>query len=196
MGMKRGAILIGVICLIWFLHRTLKSTSQRNKLLLAILTTITLIVGTLYVRDFYDNSEYFQYRVEQTLDGDSSGRDNIVGLLWEYFINQDSMLNIMLGNGAYETINIAGKLAHNDWLELLICQGLLGIVIYIAYYASLWKMFKQNRNNILVYNIMGMCLIIMVASSLFSMSYNNLSLGITLCLGYCLAHQEKSIKKS
>ena len=100
---------------------------------------------------------------------------------------------MIIGEGAMETINIAGNYAHNDWLELLTCQGLLGIIIYIAYYTSLYNTLRRKRNNSLIYNILGMCLLIMSVSSIFSMSYNGLSLGITLCLGYCLANNKQTI---
>lgn len=193
MGMKRGAILIGAICLIWFIYRAYKSASRKQRLLLIILTSVGLIAGGVYISDFYNNSEYFQYRVEQTLEGNSSGRDDVYSTLWSYFINQDSILNIFVGNGAMETINIAGNYAHNDWLEILICHGILGVIIYIAYYTSLYNTFRRNRNNSLIYNILGMCLMIMSVSSIFSMSYNGLSLGITLCLGYCLANNKQTI---
>lgn len=192
MGMKRGAIMIGLVCLIWFIYRTYKS-SKSNRSLIIFLTSIAIICGTIYLINFYNNSEYFQYRIEQTLEGNSSGRDNLYGSLWQYYINQDSLLNILIGNGAFQTIKIVGNFAHNDWLELLICQGLLGIVIYLAYFISLYKNFKNSRNNSISYNILGMCLFIMFTSSIFSMSYNNLSLSITLCLGYCLATQKQQI---
>lgn len=193
MGMKRGAILIGAICLLWFIYRAYKSSTRKQRLLLIILTAIGLIAGGIYISDFYNNSEYFQYRVEQTLEGNSSNRDDIYSILWNHFINQDSILNIFVGSGAMETINIAGNFAHNDWLEILICHGILGVIIYIAYYTSLYNTFRRNRNNSLIYNILGMCLLIMFASSIFSMSYNSLSLGITLCLGYCLANNKQKI---
>ena len=188
MGMKRGAIMIGLVCLIWFIYRTYKS-SKSNRSLIIFITSIAIICGVTYIIDFYNNSEYFQYRIEQTLEGNSSGRDDIYGSLWQYYINQDSLMHILFGNGAIQTVKIAGNYAHNDWLELLICQGLLGAVIYLAYFMSLYKSFKNSRNNALLYNILGMCLFIMFASSLFSMSYNSLSLSITLCLGYCCAKQ-------
>lgn len=186
MGMKRGAIMIGLVCLIWFIYRTYKS-SKSNRSLIIFLTSIAIICGVAYLINFYNNSEYFQYRIEQTLEGNSSGRDNLYGSLWQYYINQNTLLNILIGNGAFQTVKIAGNFAHNDWLELLICQGFLGIIIYLAYFISLYKSFKNSRNNALLYNILGMCLFIMLASSIFSMSYNSLSLSITLCLGYCLA---------
>lgn len=192
MGMKRGAIVIGAICLLWFLYRIWTSASFHNKSKIVALTILIIIISSGLLIDFYNNSEYFQYRIDQTLEGDSSGRDSIYSILWDYFINQSSIFNILLGNGAAQTVMIAGNYAHNDWLELLICQGLLGVSIYSLYYASLFSNFIQSKNNLLIYNILGMCLLIMFLSSLFSMSYSNLNLGITVCLGYCFANANKT----
>lgn len=187
MGLKRGAILIGAICLVWFLYRMLASSSKRTRITIVLLTIAMLIAGSYFLADFYSTSEYFQYRVEQTIEGSSSGRDNLYASLWEYFINQESFANILFGNGAMMTIMIAGNFAHNDWLELAICQGVLGVIIYFAYFVSLLLIFRRSSRNNMIYNILGMVLLIMFTSSLFSMSYNSLSLAITLCLGYCMA---------
>ena len=187
MGMKRGAIIIGLICFAWFLFRTYQTASKRNRLFIVILTLLIVIVGGYFIIDFYNNSEYFQLRIEQTLSGDSSGRDSILSHLWKYFIRQDSILNMLLGNGAFYTVTVAGNFAHNDWMEILICQGLLGVAIYALYFATLFKAFQQSKTNPHIYNVLGMCLAIMLLSSLFSMSYSSLSLGLTLSIGYCIA---------
>lgn len=190
MSLKRGAILIGAICLLWFLYRMITLSTKRGKIMVLFLTAILLVVGYYYIADFYLSSEYFQYRVEQTMEGRTSNRELLYTTLTDYFINQDSLGRILFGNGAMATIMIAGNFAHNDWLELAICQGLLGVAIYVVYFVSLIIFFRKTSNNPLIYNILGMVLMILFASSLFSMSYNALSLAVTLCLGYCLANQK------
>ena len=195
MGLKRGAILVGAICLLWFLYRMMVSSNKKTRMTIVLLTILMLIAGSYFVADFYATSEYFQYRVDQTIDGSSSGRDNLYVLLWEYFINQESFFNILFGNGAMMTIMVAGNFAHNDWLELAICQGVLGVSIYLAYFFSLFSIFRRSSNSNLIYNILGMVLLIMFASSLFSMSYNSLSLATTLSLGYCMAKQNEIVKQ-
>lgn len=187
MGLKRGAILIGAVCLLWFLYRMLVPSTKKTRITIVLLTIAMLIVGSYYVADFYATSEYFQYRVDQTLEGNSSGRDNIYTLLWEYFINQESFANILFGGGAMMTIMIVGNYAHNDWLELAVCQGLLGVVVYIVYYATLFAAFYRSKKAPLIYNILGMVFLIVFISSFISMSYNSLSLAITLCIGYSMA---------
>ena len=191
MGLKRGAILIGAVCIMWFLYRMLASATKKTRITIVLLTIAMLIVGSYFVVDFYYTSEYFQYRVDQTLEGSSSGRDTIYTLLWEYFINQESFANILFGNGAMRTIMVAGNFAHNDWLELAICQGVLGVCIYILYFIALINNWLRSAHNKIVYNTLGMTIIIMFVSTLFSMSYNNLNLAITICLGYCLEQSQR-----
>jgi hypothetical protein len=191
-GMKRGAIAIGAVCFLWFLYRNIKSSRGWNRAIVIVLTVAIAAFGVNYVVEFSSTSDYFQQRLQQTAEGNSSDRDVIFGTLWEHFLNEKSALNILFGNGAMQTISIAGNFAHNDWLEILICHGIVGIFIYILYFAALTSMCVKSRHNHLVYNILGMAIIIMFASTLFSMSYNSLNLGITLCLGYCLSEYNKN----
>lgn len=186
-GMKRGAILIGAVCFVWFIYRTWKVAHGKQRALITVLTILIAIVGAKYIADFYAASEYFQYRMKQTAEGESSGRNEIYSTLWNHFINETSFLKILFGNGALQTITIAGLLAHNDWLEILTCHGVIGVFIYILYFIALIKHWLRSKTDNLVYNILGMTIIIMFASALFSMSYNSLSLAVTICLGYCLS---------
>lgn len=192
LGLKRGAIVIGAICLLWFLYRMLQSTQNgRRRWLVVLLTVIVICVGGKYLLDFYETSEYFQRRVEDTLMGNSSGRDTLYARLWTYYQQETTFGQFFFGNGAMSTIRLVGNYAHNDWLELLICQGLLGAGIYALYFISLFVQFLSfRRKDSVCYNILGMLLLIMFVSSVFSMSYNSLSLSVAICLGYCMAHQE------
>lgn len=76
-------------------------------------------------------SDYFNHRIEQTLEGDSSNRDVIYGGLIIHFLDETNALKLFLGNGAQATLKIHGGFAHNDWLELLINNGIIGALIYI-----------------------------------------------------------------
>ena len=122
--------------------------------------------------------------------GNSSGRDTLYARLWNYYRQETTLGQFFFGNGAMSTVRLVGNYAHNDWLELLICQGLLGAGIYALYFMTLFMQFLSfRRKDSVCYNILGMLLLIMFVSSVFSMSYNSLSLSVTICLGYCLAHQ-------
>lgn len=186
MGMKRGAILLAVLLTIYFLYHSLKEASQKEKMYLLLLSIVAIVLICMVVADLMDNSAYFNRRVQQTLEGDSSGRDSIYSALWYAFIENGSLFHCLLGFGADATIEFAGDFAHNDWLELLINNGLLGIVLYAWYW---WK-FASLKNKIeeetAQFAVVAYCITFFMLT-LYSMSYSNLNIFSTMGLGYCVA---------
>ena len=186
MGMKRGAILLAVVLTIYFLYNSLKEASQKEKLYLLLLSIVAIVLICMVVTDLMDNSAYFNRRVQQTLEGNSSGRDYIYATLWYAFLENGSLFHCLLGFGAHSTISIAGNSAHNDWLELLINNGLLGIVLYAWY----WRKFASLKNIIEDENTrcttVAYCITFFMLT-LYSMSYNNMDIFSTMGLGYCVA---------
>lgn len=186
MGMKRGAILLAVVLTIYFLYNSLKEASQKEKLYLLLLSIVAIVLICMVVTDLMDNSAYFNRRVQQTLEGNSSGRDYIYATLWYAFLENGSLFHCLLGFGAHSTISIAGNSAHNDWLELLINNGLLGIVLYAWY----WRKFASLKNIIEEENTrcttVAYCITFFMLT-LYSMSYNNMDIFSTMGLGYCVA---------
>ena len=75
------------------------------------------------------NSEYFVSRYEQTLEGNTSGRNDIYENLWNTLLLEPNPLYFYLGRGANSTLNIVGNGAHQDWLETFCNNGLLGVII-------------------------------------------------------------------
>ena len=114
---KRGAIIIGAICTLYIVLVSIRNSSRRIKWYVWLIVVIFFVIGTRYVLDFYANSEYAQMRMENTLEGDSSGRDMIFTRAWNIFLDSN-ILTILFGHGANATIAKMGIAAHNDWLEL------------------------------------------------------------------------------
>lgn len=185
-GMKRGVILIGFICLLWFLYNILKNSHAKQRLVVVLLSALFIIVGILYVSNLYESDLFFKYRIEQTLEGDSSSRDIIYSTLWEHFQQESSLLKMLFGNGVFYTVFISGTFAHNDWLELLTNQGLLGVFAYLLFYITFAYTIYLNRRNLFFVSVMGMSLIIMFISSFISMSYDAIGLAPALGIGYSM----------
>ena len=186
MGMKRGAILLAAVLTIYFLYHSLKEASQKEKLYLLLLSIVAIILICMVVMDLMDSSAYFNRRVQQTLEGNSSGRDSIYATLWYAFLENGSLFHCLLGFGAHSSISIAGNCAHNDWLELLINNGLLGIVLYACYwwkFASLKNMIEEENARCAT---IAYCITFFMLT-LYSMSYNNMDIFCTMGLGYCVA---------
>ena len=186
--MKRGAIIIGVICFIYFLNSTFKYSRGNKRALVFALSTLAVLGTILIFINMLDSNDYFEYRIEQTLQGNSSNRDKLYTTYWNHFISETNIIRFLFGNGANATLKVGMNFAHNDWLELAINNGILGLCIYIWYYLSLVKdSIKALKVDKLYYSMIIMALMIMLFSSMFSMSYANINLAVSLAVGYALA---------
>ena len=191
---KRGAIIIGVICSLYFFISTVQASSKRVKWLIWLLILFFVVLGVRYALNFYSNSSYAQYRMASTLAGDSSGRGSIYSQAWSTFVNSEHLSNILFGYGASSTIKLLGIAAHNDWLELLVNQGLLGVSLYLVYWITLLLIFRESKNSA-VHSVLGQLLIIYFIATLFSMSYSAMTLPANLALGYCLSMLSRNPSK-
>lgn len=192
---KRGAMLIGAICFIMFMFHSLKSVKLGNKFLIIIVTAAVVFIGYQYVIGLMETSDLFNRRLDATMEGDSSGRDSLYAIFWKVIINQENPWKFLIGYGANGTLALAGQYAHNDWLELAIGQGLLGIIIYINYWRCSLQTWREIRKtNTVDPNIgfvLGMTIFIAFAKSLFSMSFTNNPFYVSLIIGYCLGQYDK-----
>lgn len=190
MGMKRGAILIGAIVVLWFFYQTLKSSPRKTRHKVVLLIAAVVVATGFYVVNMLETNEYFQYRIEQTEEGATSGRDVIFTKLFSYFTDETSAWQFYFGSGANHTVAVAGNYAHNDWLELAVNQGCLGILVYLIYWICMYKTWRNSKSNSIIYSSLGARCIISFLSTFFSMSYAGMSIYATLCFGYCLAHNK------
>lgn len=198
MGMKRGAILIGSICLIVNFVYFYKNSRNRVKIKLLLTFSLLLIIGAYFFSSYIDNSPYFSERVAETLEGDSSGRDDIYSRYFNYFFDDASLLSFLWGYGADGTLKIFGQYAHNDWLEILINHGISGILLFGAFWVSFYKDWRKTKKKSITRIALVLVLIISFMKTLFSMSYNDMRIYDTIIIGFCLSQLEfkkKLIKK-
>lgn len=195
LSMKRGAILICALCLILFASYLLKVSKGVVKFRTIVLVSL-FIVGCFWgIMHLMETSDYFQYRLESTMGGDSSGRDLIYSSIVDYLINQKSVFNILFGNGANYSLTISGNYAHNDWLEILVNQGIIGFLVYLVYFILFFLTIRHLSWNIELKYSLILIIVICFVSSLFSMSYGAMTIFLTLGIGYIFGCQSiKSIK--
>lgn len=185
-GMKRGAILIGGLAMILFLYSNFKAGKRKRKLLILVLSSLIVVGSYYYVSYMMQTSDYFVKRLEQTAEGNSSGRDIIYGSLWRAFQEDQNVLHILFGRGANATIGIAGNYAHQDWLETLINNGVIGtLILFSFFFISLRTVYlKRKLFPPYMYYSFVILICIMFAKTIFSMSIQDLELSQTLLLGY------------
>lgn len=186
MGMKRGVILIGVISTMVLLYANMKNSSRQTKFLFAMLTIVIVVGISKYIGYMINNSAYFVARIEQTLDGDASGRDVIYGTLWNALLSETRPLYFYLGRGADSTLRVSGAFAHQDWLETFCNNGLLGVIIlfffFYAFGMNAWK--SRHIFPEMMFYSFATLFIIIFSKTLFSMSIQELDVSESMLIGY------------
>ena len=193
LSMKRGAILTGGVMLLLFMQHNIKARTKTQLASTFALLMAAIFVLYRFVENLYATNAFFQKRLAITLEGNSSLRDKLYGFFWQYFTERTSPLEFFFGQGANGTLALYGQYAHNDWLEFAINQGLLGIIIYAVYWCIfiwVWKDYRGLHNNQMA---LGDLIIAYFLISLFSMSFGNMPLTATLCIGYCLAYNRPNM---
>ena len=190
LSMKRSAMVLSLALVIWFLGFSLKQSSNWRRIVAISSAIIFLILGAVFIDRLYNTSSYFRGRVEATLEGNSSGRDEIANDLLRYFNHEATFSQQIFGSGADATLDITYNYAHNDWLEILINQGIIGVLVYLYYWLLFFKQWRRFNRGSPLHAAFGALIIILLFETLFSMSYGAMSSYTTLCLGYCLSFDE------
>lgn len=189
MGMKRGAVLIAIFCLLFFIINTVRMSKRAmSRFFVFSILAVVAFIAVKYVQYMLDNSPYFLRRIEQTMEGDTSGRDNLVSNILNEVYN-NNILQWLFGRGANSTIAIAGNFAHQDWTETLCNNGLIGVFILFNFFRSMFVTFLKNKFVIqgnLKY-VFFMLFSIFFLKSIFSMSIQDLDPGISIVTGFLLA---------
>lgn len=184
-GMKRGAMLISFFMLFYFLFSGFQYSTNKQKILMLVLCGVVVFVGILAIENLMNNSSYFQYRLSQTMEGSSSERDVYYSHLINHFLTQQNIFEFLFGGGAFYSVVLVGNQAHNDWLELLVSNGIIGTFVYFLYFVSLFVYYSKNKK--MGYNqIIVPYIIFILLKSFFSMSYTGHTIYMILALSYAI----------
>ena len=185
MSMKRGAIAIGLVCAVYFMLQSIRNSKGRIRFLFILLSIGICIGAVFFFIHEMTTSDYMMKRIEDTMEGNSSGRDNLYSFFWNYFMEHADFIHYLIGRGANGTLEIYYNYAHNDWLEIAVNQGLLGVVVYAFYWLCFYKTWK-HATNVDAKTILALVALIFFAKTLFSMSYADMSYVSTSVLGFAL----------
>lgn len=195
MAMKRGPILIGVFCFVWALILNVKAAENRKQRYATILFgLIIILIGIAYVVYQLNNSEYFNHRLESTKEGNMSRRDILYIGAIDLIFNDSSIIHLLIGRGAWATFRYLGNAAHQDWLEIGVCNGFVGILIFVNFCITfLFTIIKLNT--ILpkqIYSSLLMVFFIFIFKTMFSMSLSYMPYYQSVLISFCLYYKEKS----
>lgn len=194
-SMKRGAILCGGIATLFLVYDSFLHNNKKIKFRILFLS-IALFVATYYlVSQLLISSALLSERISNTLEGDSSSRNIIYFNLLNYLINRTNIFYIFLGEGANATLLHAENYAHNDWLEIAVCEGIVGIYMYIRYWIAFHRNVKQYSYDDTSHFVLLTFLVVLFTRSFFSMSFNDLPVFASVSIGYFMATAEKYTHK-
>ena len=188
LSFKRGAILIGGISILVFYFRELKNYKIKKSYLYFVAVLFIIFIAVFYSNNLINN-EYANDRLAATLEGDTSGRNELYGFFWQHILNEQSFIRLFFGYGAMGTrqLNNDGMMAHNDWLELGIDMGMLGVIVYLIFWISFYIDIKKNINNKQSQTCLILLFIILFGKTLISMSYSDVLIYLSCVFGYSLA---------
>ena len=192
-GMKRGALLSGAVSTVWFLYYSIRNGSKKRKVLMLFLTTLVIIGIFITIDSLLQNSDWFNTRMEKTLEGDSSHRDELYMVYLNHFLNESDVFRFLFGYGADATMKIYMNYAHNDWLEIAINNGAVMVVLYFVYWVTLFRAARKAKGHTICFMILTMYFIINFLRSFFSMSYADVSIFASVALGYAIANFEDGV---
>lgn len=193
-GMKRGAILLAIPCVLILLLSLYKLSTSKQKVLIIFIAFIVGVSCIELVQYMLATSDYFNMRLEATLSGNSSNRDIIYAQAINVFLNESNIFETFFGHGGYSTLDLMMNNAHNDWLEILVNHGLIGILVFIYLCFQLCRATKQaKRYDPYLFALMQIVTIIFIGRSIFSMAYSDMGHGLIIAMGYGIAQLQQKM---
>lgn len=147
MGAKRGNILAAVfpvVLIVWYMLKDSLHSVGKTVLVIA-----AMVVLGYFAYNWFLNNDYLMHRLEQTVEGNSSGRDVIYAHAWQAWSTSNSAVRYALGYGFDGIVHhptMFGMHAHNDWLEILVDYGLIGIFSYLLIFISFAVLIARTKD--------------------------------------------------
>lgn len=142
-SLKRGGIIALSCGLITYFYVSQIAIKSRKIGIIPIISFIIIIIGFLYfIRYFNENilSGMLSDRLIDSVDSKGSGRLDIYRYYWDVF-KDSSLFQLIIGRGWIGSIKSGsvGLSCHNDFLEVLIDFGIIGLIFYLTFITSLIK---------------------------------------------------------
>lgn len=170
---KRGAmlgLLLAILSAWRFFASFYKTMTSRDK----CLTVIMLLLIVAFAAVSYGDALFQMFqRVINSLSSGGSGR-NLIYPEYLQGITGSNYMELIFGHGVYSGIsNLSiGQMAHQDWLQIAYDLGLLGVLIYVAFYIALLKEISKIKyhSRIFFYSLI-LILVIHFVKSLVSCTF-------------------------
>lgn len=171
LGAKRGPAVLAGISSFFIIFSMFKQSGIWKRVIILSIALICF-VGLYELISFkMESSSYFSLRVEQTLQGETSGREEYARNVLDYYLNNTSNKEFLFGIGAQGTLSVNSSYAHNDWLGILLEQGILGCLLYLLYWIGFVVSWLKSWRNSECFLVLGLLILIGFGKTLISMYY-------------------------
>jgi hypothetical protein len=177
-GAKRGAILCAVVAVV--VSVCFLIIRKRLNFQLILSGVIVCIPLYFFIAKEYSENDYLQKRVESTKENNASGRDVAYAMLWNHWVSDPNLATQLFGNGSAQSVAVWGNYAHNDWLELLIDNGLVGCLLYLAIFISLFRQIHRTKIGFIYQLTLYLCVLMWLMKTVYSMGYTSISNGMMM----------------
>lgn len=184
MSSKRGAIILAGISSILLILSMVFHNSNKKKIIAIVMTAILMVVAFVFINHQIETSAYFSARLDQTVDGYTSRREEYVKIILDYYFNNTTIVQFFTGIGAQGTLSVNESFAHNDWVAILLEQGLIGALFYLLYWLTFIYTWVKSRVNYDAFVVIGLLIVVGFGKTLFSMYYLPISAEMMISSGY------------
>ncbi len=190
---KRGAIVCMVVALGFSLlyYLKVKKASLRTSLL-----TVALAVGFGFlIYNIYESNDWLLKRVAFMQANGIGGRAIAYPILFGHWYSDTNLWTLLFGNGMAQSVTLWGNFAHNDWLELLISNGIVGVALYLVLFGSVVRWVYRSALSTIPRLSAYLCLVVWFMQSLFSMGFFSMYNGMyVLLLGMIIGSVKYRLK--
>lgn len=169
MCLKRGAIICSLLSLPYFYYLVRKNYHISKKTVVLVIL-FSFIAGAYLVRNAIQSNAYVEKRVEMTMEGNSSGRDDYIFKVIDVLENRFDVTDYVFGKGINYSGVILENYAHNDWFEILLSIGLIGCFFYFLTLIGIYIYAKKECNGTHK-TIVYLILMIIFLRTLMSMNF-------------------------
>ena len=198
-GAKRGAILCFLVEMLIYLIYLLREDPFGKKHKGRII--FLMAVASAFIVFYLTSHDYLSQRIVQvSTEDDISGqiRSMRYELLWNQFFSSEGKV-FLFGYGFSQTVNIGGGLAHQDWIEVFIDNGIIGGVVYILLLFLCYRDITKSHISVPIVKYAYICcLAIWLIKGSFSMVYTSrrcfiLFIILGIIQGIIRGHNEKRL---
>lgn len=159
--------------------------NQKNNKRNLLIALVVVVVAAFFLKDVIIESNLWKKTMLRIKEGNfTAGRFSMWGDLLYHYVHDSNIFQYFLGQGDDKTyyynylnsyVNVS-VWAHNDFIQILVGKGLLGLGIYLYFgYMYVKKLFKRN-GSYKTFLILGAILILAILNGFYS--YRDISLVI------------------